>query len=347
MGISSVGDRFRELVEANWQFYIDLAEGAFYLGDLEQAAWVMHKACAEAETFGGADLRLPAGLNRLGVLYFYMGRIREAQPLVQRAIALVQRRAPDDPAIGYYLYNLGGILKAQGNYVEAECMLKEAMLAWDRTLGPDHPDMCLALIRLGEMCMHLGRAPEALWALRRALSILDAQEIEDWRTLVVVTKLSVYYTIQDRLTEAEPFLWRAIQLRRMVSGLEQPKVAADLVKLGRIYRKQRKFARAEPLYRLSLYIEERTLGRRHPDFLGTLDELAELYHAGGKYTDAEPLFKLSLTAFEQALGEEHPHVADRLEHYASILRTLRRNEEAELFEARAQTIRAQRAAAAG
>jgi biopolymer transport protein ExbB/TolQ len=118
--------------------------------------------------------------------------------------------------------------------------------------------------------------------------------------LVVVTKLAACYTVQERLTEAEPHLWRALELRRRLQGPNHPKVAKALDTLAHVYRKQRKFARAEPL------------------------------------------FKFSLAAFEQALGSEHPHVADRLEHYASILRTLRRNQDAELFEARARAIRAKR-----
>ncbi len=84
------------------------------------------------------------------------------------------------------------------------------------------------------------------------------------------------------------------------------------------------------------------MGRRHPDFMQTLNDLAELYYAEGKFSEAEPLFKLSVAAFEDALGAEHPHVADRLEEYAAILRTLRRTPDAELFEARARSIRSRR-----
>jgi tetratricopeptide (TPR) repeat protein len=340
MGIATPADRFKGLAEASWQFYIDLAEGAFYLGYLDQAAWVLQKAVEEAESLGPEDPRLPATLNRLGVLHYYLGKYVGAEPLFTRAVRLMQESgAANDPELGHVLCNLGGLYKAQGKFPEAEAMYKDALVLWERTLGPEHPDQALALQNLGEMCMHQGRTPEALFALRRALALLDARNTQDWNTLIVVTKLAAYYTTQERFTEAEPLLWRALELRKWLQGLNHPKVAKALDNLALTYCKQRKFARAEPLFRLSLFVQENTLGRRHPDFIQTLNYLAELYYAEGKFTEAEPLFKLSVAAFEQALGAEHPHVADRLEDYASILRTLRRNEDAEMFEARARAIR--------
>lgn len=343
MGTPAPGDCFTALAEASWQFYIDLAEGAFYLGYIEQAAWVLEKAVREAESLPPEGPRLAATLNRLGVLYQYLGRYLGAEPLFHRALALMQSSgAADNPEMGTVLYNLGGLYKSQGKFPEAEAAYKDALAVWERTLGPGHPDLALAYQNLGEICMHHGRGPEALFALRRSLELLDARDSEDWVTLVVVSKLAGYYTAQERHTEAEPHLWRALELRRRLQGENHPKVAKALDKLAQVYRKQRKFARAEPLFRLSLFIQEETLGRRHPDFIQTLNDLAELYYAEGMFTEAEPLFKFSLAAFEQALGSEHPHIADRLEGYASILRTLRRNEDAEMFEARARAIRAKR-----
>ncbi len=346
MGMAAPGDRLRELAEASWQFYIDLAEGAFYLGYTDQAAWVMQKAVVEAEALGPADPRLPATLNRLGVLFYYIGKYRGAEPIFQRAVALMEAAGASATAeFGDVLYNLGGLYKSQGKYPDAETIFARCLEVWEQTRGAEHPDLALAFQNLGEMCMHQGRGPEALFALRRALTLLDARKIQDWITLVVLTKLAAYYTVQDRYGEAEPHLWRAFELRRYLQGENHPKVAKALEQLGQIYTKQRKFARAEPLYRLSLSILEKSIGRRHPDFMQTLNSLAELYVAEGKYSDAEPLFRLSVAAFEQALGSEHPHVADRLEDYALLLRTIRRNDEAEVFELRVRAIRAKRAIA--
>ncbi len=346
MGVAAPGDGLRELAEAGWQFHIDLAEGAFYLGYIDQAAWVTQKAVQQAEEFGTEDPRLPMTLNRLGVLYYYLGKYRAAEPVFERAVALFEAAGPSRAGeCGDVLYNLGGLYKSQGKYPEAETLFARCLELWTETRGEEHPDLALAFQNLGEMCMHQGRGPEALFALRRALALLDARKVYDWITLVVLTKLAAYYTLQDRYPEAEPHLWRAFELRRHLLGEDHPKTAKALEQLGLMYTKQRKFARAEPLYRLALDILEKSIGRRHPDFMQTLNALAELYVAEGKYTDAEPLFKLSVAAFEQALGAEHPHVADRLEDYALLLRTIRRTEEADVFETRARSIRAKRAIA--
>ena len=340
MGAPEIDDRMKEVLEASWQCYVDLAEWAFYLGDLERAVWAMHKALEEAESLGPEHASLPATLNRLGVLYFYLGKYLGAEPLLQRAIALMnQAEGAEKPELGTLHYNLGGLYKAQRRFPEAESSFDDALAIWERTLGLEHPDLALAFQNLGDVCSHQGRSSEALLALKRALEILDFCKQQDWVTLVVLTKLATLYTDQERYSEAEANLWRALELRKRLQGGVHPKVAQTLKKLARIFRKQQKFARAEPLYRLSLSIQEKALGRGHADFIGTLADLAELYYSEGRVTEAEPLYKMSLAAFEQALGEEHPRVADRLEDYASVLRGLYRSDDAAILEARARAIR--------
>jgi tetratricopeptide (TPR) repeat protein len=346
MEAAELDDRMKELVDASCQFYIDLAEAAFYIGNLEHAAWAMHKALEEAESLGPESPRLPAALNRLGVLYYYLGKYLGAEPLLQRAISLTDEAGAGESAeLGTLHYNLGGLYKAQGRFPEAESAFNEALGIWERTLGPEHPDLALAFENLGDVCAHQGRSAEALLALRRALEILESCKQQDWVMLVVLTKLATFYTDQERYAEAEPHLWRALELRKRLQGDRHPKVAQNLKKLARIFRKQQKFARAEPLYRLSLSIQEKALGRGHADFIGTLADLAELYYSEGRVTEAEPLYKMSLAAFEQALGEEHPHVADRLEDYAAVLRGLYRSDDAAILEARARAIRAKHSTA--
>ncbi|MGE5569987.1 MAG: tetratricopeptide repeat protein [Rhodospirillales bacterium] len=340
---SPVRDAQSELRDATCQYFKDLAEGALYLGCLDQAALAMEKAVAEAEQGGPDNPVLPGMLNRLGALCYYQGKYHDAEALFQRAVALLEKagreRAVD---LGQVFYNLGGLYQAQGKCTDAELAYKRALEIWTEALGPDHPDIALVLRSLGEIALKVGRMPEAFYGLQRALRLLTARGIEDWNTLGVLQTLARFYMAQERLSEAEPILWRALELRRVLQGDEHPKVAAALTEIAAMHRKQGKFVRAKPLFRLALSIQEKVLGRKHPDFLRTLTELAELYRAEGQYTEAEPLFRLALAAFEEALGSEHPQVAARLEAYAGILRTTQRFAEAEVLEARARSIRARR-----
>jgi len=338
-----VRDAQSELRDATCQYLNDLAEGAFYLGCLDQAALAMEKAIAEAEQGGPNNPVLPDMLNRLGTLYYYQGKYHDAESQFRRAVTLLEKAGREKAVdLGQVFYNLGGLYKSQGKCAEAELAYKRALEIWTEELGPDHPDIALVLSSLGEIAMKLGRMPEAFYGLQRALRLLSARKVEDWNTLAVLQTLARFYVAQERLSEAEPILWRVLELRKALQGDEHPKVAVALTEIATMYRKQGKFASAEPLFRLALSIQEKVLGPKHPDFLHTVTELAELYRAQGQYSQAEPLLRLALAAFEEALGSEHPQVVARLEDYAGILRTMRRVPEAETLEARVRSIRTKR-----
>jgi len=68
-------------------------------------------------------------------------------------------------------------------------------------------------------------------------------------------------------------------------------------------------------------------------------EVMDLYRAG-RYDRAVVVVKKALEVAERSVGPDHPNVATSLENIAHLYRTTKRNEEAELLEARAARIRA-------
>ena len=82
--------------------------------------------------------------------------------------------------------------------------------------------------------------------------------------------------------------------------------------------------------------------------MGTsLDDLAAVYTAEGRYPEAEPLERSALEIFEHTLRPDHPYVAAALQHYATLLRKMHRQAEADTLEARAFTIAAGRSQSKG
>jgi hypothetical protein len=71
-----------------------------------------------------------------------------------------------------------------------------------------------------------------------------------------------------------------------------------------------------------------------------LMRLASVYMEQKKYADAEPLLKRAMSISEQIYGPIHPSIAELAKQYAFVLRQLERVSEAELWEARAQSITA-------
>jgi len=82
-----------------------------------------------------------------------------------------------------------------------------------------------------------------------------------------------------------------------------------------------------------------TFGPDHPEVASSLHGVAERFVAKEKYGHAEPLYRLAFAIQEQALGPEHHDVAATLDAYATVLRKLNREAEAEEMTTRAQKIR--------
>jgi tetratricopeptide (TPR) repeat protein len=69
------------------------------------------------------------------------------------------------------------------------------------------------------------------------------------------------------------------------------------------------------------------------DTANSLNNLAGLYDSQGKFQEAEPLYRQALSIFEQKLGAQHPHTQTVRGNYASLLRKLGRDEEANALDA--------------
>jgi tetratricopeptide (TPR) repeat protein len=77
--------------ESVWQKAIPEGKQLREQGRYAEAEQVHVLAVAEAEKFGPEDRRLALSLNELAALYHATGRLREAEPLYRRALAIWER----------------------------------------------------------------------------------------------------------------------------------------------------------------------------------------------------------------------------------------------------------------
>jgi tetratricopeptide (TPR) repeat protein len=79
-------------------------------------------------------------LNNLASLYQAQGKYAEAEPLLQRALAIrEQQLGPDHPDTATSLNNLAGLYQDQGRYAEAEPLFQQALAICEQQLGASHP----------------------------------------------------------------------------------------------------------------------------------------------------------------------------------------------------------------
>jgi tetratricopeptide (TPR) repeat protein len=69
------------------------------------------------------------------------------------------------------LNNLAVLYRAQGQYAQAEPLLKRSLAIREKALGPDHPDVAISLNNLAALYRKSGREKEAEGLEKRAATI--------------------------------------------------------------------------------------------------------------------------------------------------------------------------------
>jgi tetratricopeptide (TPR) repeat protein len=89
--------------------------------------------------------------NETGAYLYERGRYQEAEPLLQRALAIrEQALGPQHPDVAHSLNDLAELYRAQGKYAEAEPLYQRALAIREQALGPQHPDVATSLNNLVE-----------------------------------------------------------------------------------------------------------------------------------------------------------------------------------------------------
>ena len=207
---------------------------------------------------------------------------------------------------------------AQGQFPQAEPLLRRALSIREQALGPTHPDVATTLDHLGDLHRQQGQYAEAEPLLRRALSIRE-QALGPTHPDVATTldRLGNLHREQDQYAEAEPLLRRALSIREQALGPTHPDVATSLNNVAAIHFAKDQYAQAEPLLQRALVIREQVLSPTHPAVANSLNNLAVLYDIQGQYAQAESLYRRALIIEEQA-RPDHPTVGLWLQNLAGL-----------------------------
>ncbi len=103
-----------------WETYMKAATEAYQQANYAEVEKQLSAALQEAEKFGPEDPRLATSLNNLAVLYNAQGKYVEAEPLHQRALAIVEKAlGPEHPNVAESLENYAALLHKMGRNDEA------------------------------------------------------------------------------------------------------------------------------------------------------------------------------------------------------------------------------------
>ena len=177
-------------------------------------------------------------INHLGIAVVQAGNYTEAEPHLNRALAIPEKAlGPDHPDTATNLNNLAELYRAQVQVCGGRAALhKRALAIREKAFSADHPVTATSL-----------------------------------------NGLAYLYELQGRYAEAAPLYKRALAIREKAFGADHPVTATSLNGLASLYDSQGKYAEAEPLYKRALAIREKALGADHPDTATSLNGLARLY----------------------------------------------------------------------
>ena len=97
--------------------------------------------------------------------------------------------------------------------------------------------------------------------------------------------------------EAEPFIRRAVEIRRERLGTRHPDFLSAIDSLATLLHRQGKWTDAEAMFRENLETRRRELGTDHPDTLASIEGLAWSLQALGKDAESEALCREALERY--------------------------------------------------
>jgi tetratricopeptide (TPR) repeat protein len=197
-----------------------------------------------------------------------------------------------------------------------------------RLYGEHHPKTADARMTLGETLMALGKADDAIAALRIAIADLVASNgPDDAGVADARTRLAGALQMLGRLDDATTENERALEIRRKRFPPGHPFIVESLVQRGRLQGASGKHADA-----LATLADARDkLVANHGSDLELADVEKDLgYESGqlGKLADAEARYRHALALEEAALGKDSPVLAGGLRQLGTVLVRAKRNRDA-------------------
>ncbi len=294
--------------------------------DAEQLA---KRLLARREQVAGPESQeVAASLVFLASLYQLQGRPLEAEPPVQKAIAIVEKLPGGGQDLAHTLSLLASIRYDQGKIAEAEELYKKVLALHER-LGVSDAALGSDLEDYAGLVWKSGRPAAAEPLLIRALSIREkAQGVAHPETVGCMRSLCSLYLSLGQYRDAEPVCRKAIEASRSLQGISQVDLATDMNNMAVLYYAQGKLEQAEQMFKIALEIRERVLGADHELVAQSLAGLARVFRDRGKASESLPLFKRAI-AIDMKSGQDTLILAHDQEDYGLALCKANANGEAE------------------
>jgi tetratricopeptide (TPR) repeat protein len=232
-------------------------------------------------------------------------------------------------------------IQKQGRHVEAEPLLKWALIAREAELEADSPAIIQTHNQLGTLYYELGRFADAESHLKRANEIQDKSADPNlFEYARSQTLLGLVMVTQHRFDEAVLPFRQSITIREKSRGPSHAETGDALSNLAWVYIQQGKNAEARPLLLRALKIFEQSRGSTDPSVAHTLRGLAKIQAAGGEHEEAETKFLQAIAIWDARPELDVRALVEVLKDYVGLLEKLGRAEDLAKIKARLSPLQA-------
>lgn len=311
-------------------------------GNSITAREILDRGAARIGTELGGEPQVQAQLmHTMGNVYRELGLFAQAQPLLERAVAIrTELGGADAPETRTTVVELARLAQQQGRFAVAESLYQQSLRTAERTAGRNDPALVPILNGLGGMFITRGRFAEAESLLARAVSLRTATQAPDDNDFArLLRNLAASYLARGRYADAEPVLRRALVMTERIAGADHPDVGRTLSNLGVVYYGLERYDEAAQYYERAERVLARSLGEQHRDLASIHINLGEIEWKRGRLVEAERRLRRALDILATAVEPSHPSVATAELDLANVLRDAGRPRDAEGRYQRALTIR--------
>lgn len=241
---------------------------------------------------------------------------------------------PDDPDLLRSLRGLSSVLFDEGQYAEAEPLLRDLLARQQRVLGERHPEslrtMVLLMRTIGNRMQNLD---DAVALGRRAVPLAKqvwGDEHSDTADIIqAYSTVLINRHLPEDVDTIEALEREALAIRRATLGDEHPVVAESMGSLALVLKGLGRTKEAVELARDAADLERRTRGNETRSLVIYQDYLAKALYEDDQYDEADRVFDEAYELGVRTWPTDHLILADLLVHHGQLLQEQGRIREAE------------------
>jgi tetratricopeptide (TPR) repeat protein len=247
-------------------------------------------------------LRMARRVHRLGMIHQQSGRIDEAIPMLEKAVAMYEQTyGPEHLETGNQLTALGAAYRAQGNHEEAQKHLRRALKIHENTRGVQSPEAIQDLHHLAGSLEESGDLGGAAAQYERALLFkhrVIGGDIDELAELQM--GMATLYVNWQNYSRARELLLECVAGFRRKGGA---RLAVGYETLGYVEECSGRYAEAVRELQLAAKVWETLMPERLPELLRCLEHRADLLELLRRKGEAERLRERIATLAPQLEGE--------------------------------------------